>query len=415
MDKNNQPYLGIPILGQLFSIFPNSLFEDCVKVKNSNGAHKTVSTWSQFVFLSYGVLTGSSSLREICKNLELLGDKITHLGLTRVPARSSVSDANRDRDSSVFELFYNKLYQHFKPFLSDSYIPTLINKEVKPSDVHIFDSTTVSLFKDIFKNTGRIPLDGRIKGGIKAFTKIILGERVPNFICLKAASTNEKLFLNTLNLTAGTIAVFDKGFTKFSQYAEWTAAGIFYVTRLNKNAKFKIIKELPLAEINETGVIKDSIIELSYLSPLENKTISVQCRMVAFIDPASNKELVFVTNLLNVKALTVSLLYKNRWLIEPLFKQIKQNFELTYFLSESEEGIKSQIWIAMILNLIFTIIHKKIKEAEDFATMVKIAAKNLYSYVNFVLFLTDSSIVKKENRKILEKIQLSLFPKPEGG
>ncbi len=103
-----------------------------------------------------------------------------------------------------------------------------------PKKVEVFDSTTVTLFKEIFKACGRLPKDGRKKGGIKAFTKITLSERVPNFICLKAAATNEKVFLSSLDLAKGTIAVFDKGFQKFRQYAEWTKNGVFYLTRMNK-------------------------------------------------------------------------------------------------------------------------------------------------------------------------------------
>lgn len=415
MYKDNTVYKGIPILGQLLSLFPRHIFDTCVADADSDKVHGTVSTWSQFVFMTHGVLTGSGSLREIHKNLELFGDKIVHLGLTKIPPRSSISDANRDREATVFGTFYLQLYKHFRSYLSDSYLQRSINGEVKPSDVEIFDSSTVSLFKDIFKNSGRTPLNGQKKGGIKAFTKITLSERIPNFICLKAAATNEKLFLNTLDLVAGTIAVFDKGFQKFSQYAEWTQAGIFYVTRMNQNASFKIIKELPLEEINEDGVIKDSIIELNYYSKENKQNITVISRMVAYIDPESKKELVFITNHFDIKALTVCMLYQNRWVIEPLFRQIKQNFELTYFLADSEEGIKTQIWIAMILNLLFTVIHKMIKEAEDFSTMVKLAAKNLYSYVNFIAFLIDPSIVRRENRVRIDKMQLSIFHNIGGG
>jgi hypothetical protein len=415
MGKDNIAYKGIPILGQLLNFFDRSLFDQCVYNENSDEAHGTVSTWDQFVFMSYAILTGGGSLRETYKNLQLLGDKIVHLGVSVIPARSSISDANRDRQASIFGQFYLELYSHFKHKLSDSYLSELVNGEVKPGDVHIFDSTTISLFRDVYKNTGQVPANGRAKGGIKSFTKIILGERVPNFICLKAAATNEKLFLMTLQLATGTIAVFDKGFQKFKQYAEWTSRGIFYVTLMNKNAKVKILKLLPLDEISEDGVVQDAIIELSYYSNSDKMTKTVEARMVAYIDPVSQSKLVFVTNLFSVKALTVSLLYKNRWVIEPLFKQIKQNFELTYFLTDSEQGIKTQIWIALIWNLIFTVIHKEIKEAEDFSTMVKVATKNLYSYVNFILFMKNPGILKKGNRQILEIIQLEIFTKGKGG
>ena len=217
------------------------------------------------------------------------------------------------------------------------------------------------------------------------------------------------IFLKSLDLAKGTIAVFDKGFHKFSKYADWTTQGVYYVTRANDNIKVKIIKELPLEEITEDGVIRDSIIELKYVCKETKTEVTTESRMVAYIDPESQEKLVFITNHFNIKALTVCMLYKNRWTIEPLFRQIKQNFELIYFMADSEEGIKTQIWIAMIMNLIFTVIHKKMKEAVDFSTLVSVAAKNMFSYVNFEGFMIDSSLLKRNQNADIEIMQLSIF------
>ena len=105
-------------------------------------------------------------------------------------------------------------------------------------------------------------------------------------------------------------------------------------------------------------------------------------------------------------------LYKNRWVIEVFFKQLKQNFELKYFLSDSENGIKSQIWVALIANLIFTVIERMTKKAEDFSTLVSIAAKNLCSYISFIQFLTSPELHEslwKCNDQDLGKMQLKVF------
>lgn len=362
----------------------------------------------------YGVLTGSSTLREIIKNFTLMGDKLVHCGIYRIVKRSSISDANAGRDAQVFGHLYMQLYNHYKSYLSDSYLSMPINNEVNPSQVEIFDSTTVSLFKDIFKACGRLPENGRKKGGVKAFAKIRLSERVPNFLCLKAAATNEKVFLKAMDLAKGTIAVFDKGFQKFKQYAEWTTNGIFYLTRMNKNANFSIVRQRTLEEHCQTGVQMDAEIQLSYYCKESKQEKSTNARMVAYIDPASGKKLVFLSNLMDVKASTIAMLYKNRWTIEPLFKQIKQNLELTYFLSESQEGIKTQIWVAMIINLIFTVIHKMIKEAEDFSTMVKLAAKNTSSYIAFIEFLKLTQAELSNSLDDLEIVQLNLFENIKG-
>ncbi len=222
MDKFNANKCTLPILGQLLSFIPRDLFKDSVQYYQSNKWYKRVMAWDQFVFMLYGVLTGSATLREIIKNFMLFGDKLIHCGLFNVPKRSSISDANANRNPEVFGSVYMQLYAYYKKYLSDSFLPLKINDEVHPSQVEIFDSTVVTLFKDIFKACGRLPKDGRKKGGIKAFTKITLSERVPNFICLKAAATNEKVFLSSLDLAKGTIAVFDKGFQKFQQYTEWS-------------------------------------------------------------------------------------------------------------------------------------------------------------------------------------------------
>ncbi len=351
----------------------------------------------------FAVLTKSSYLREVVSNFELNKEGLKHFGLQQIPKRSSISDANRNRDSSIFGYFYQLLYQHYKSILSDSYIFLAIQGEIAPNRVEIFDSTTIRLFKDIFKTTGRIPINGRRKGGIKAFSKITLSECVPNFICLKSAATNEKVFLKKLQLAKGTIAVFDKGFQKFDQYQEWSDQEIFFVTQANKNIRFRTLEILPIENNYEDGIHRDSIIELSYKKG--KKYCSTIVRLVNYIDPLTGKEYSFISNLMDVKAQTICDLYKNRWVIEPLFKQIKQNFELKYFLSESEEGIKTQIWIAMILNLLFAVLHKKIKEAISFSTLVKLAAKNCSSYVSFIDFIRRATVKKQK----VEIIQLALF------
>lgn len=409
MSKNSFNNCTQPILGQLLSFIPRDLFKKSVQEYTSDKWYKRVRTWDQFVFMFYGVLTGSSTLREIIKNFMLMGDKLVHSGIFSVPKRSSISDANARRHSEVFGYLYLLLYGHYKKYLSDSFLCLKINGEVDPKKVEVFDSTTVTLFKEIFKACGRLPKDGRKKGGIKAFTKITLSERVPNFICLKAAATNEKVFLSSLDLAKGTIAVFDKGFQKFQQYAEWTKNGVFYLTRMNKNATFKILRQRSLEENCEHGVQMDAGIELEHICKETGTVQHTEARMVAYIDAESGKKLVFLTNLIDLKASTICLLYKNRWTIEPLFKQIKQNFELTYFLSDSPSGIKTQIWVAMILNLIFTVIHKMAKEAEDFSTMVKLAAKNTASYVSLIKFLQMSQIQISNALDNLRNIQLNLF------
>jgi hypothetical protein len=276
---------------------------------------------------------------------------------------------------------------------------------VDPSRVELFDSTTITLFKEILKGAGRKPKKGDKKGGAKVFTKMNLAEGVPDYICIKSAATNENVFLKVLELPEYGIAVFDKGFNRYSYYDIWTQEKRFFVTRLKDNARYEIVEEN--AVDYQEDIKSDLRIRLTYKEKQASRT--VELRLVTYKDPITGTELRFLTNLMDAKASTICLLYKNRWVIEVLFKQIKQNFELKYFLSDSENGIKIQIWMALILNLLFTVLHKRIKETEDFSTMVMVAAKNLCSYINLEKFLKDTDgYCKKYFRTELRNVQLQL-------
>jgi IS4 transposase len=232
-----------------------------------------------------------------------------------------------------------------------------------------------------------------------------LSEGVPDFICMKSASTNENTFLKVLKLPKGGIAVFDKGFNRYRYFDHWTQDERFFVTRLKDNAQYEVIAENKTAP--NSDIIKDQKINVKYKDDGITRTVTL--RLITYHDPVSGEILKFLTNLMECSAMTVTLLYKNRWVIELLFKQIKQNFELKYFLSDTENGIKSQIWVALILNLLFTLLHRRIKEAEDFSTMVMVAAKNLCSYVSLQMFLTNPTQYCKEwYKQEIENVQFEI-------
>ena len=104
------------------------------------------------------------------------------------------------------------------------------------------------------------------------------------------------------------------------------------MTRLNDNAKFTVIECFPFEEISEEGVIKDAKIALNYQCPTTKQRQSTHARLIAYVDPETGNKLTFVTNLFDIKALTVCLLYKHQWVIEPLFKQLKKTLSSPIFI-----------------------------------------------------------------------------------
>lgn len=410
MSKDNK-LSGQPVICQLFSFIPPEVIARAVKEHNSDYYYKSMLTKNQLVFLLYGVITGCASLNALCKNLLFLDHKLLYLGIDKLPASSTLSDANIKRNSEVFGKIYSLLYRHYEKYLSDSCLPVFYNKDIDFSKVRIFDATTISLFVGLFKAAGRNPMNGKRKGGLKVQACMPLSGSVPDFVALKEAASNDRSFLGQLPCNPGTIYVFDKGYCNYQQFQKWSGQQVHFVTRLQENASYTVesasIKDI--IEYAGGGVISDQIILLksnSMKSPLK-------VRLITYKDPQSGKVYRFVSNLFDVMATTIAYLYKNRWSIEVLFKQLKQNFELNYFYSDKAEGIKTQIWVALIANLIFTVIHKQVKECEQFTTLVSMASNNMGSYISF-LFLIQAPRLGPIERD-LNKIQLLLFDAKNGG
>lgn len=414
MQESQKIKAGQPIICQLLSLIPEEVFKGALEKTKANHYYKKMLAKDHFVCLFYAVITRNSSLREVCKQIVLLGNSLIYCGIKQIPRRSTFSDANKERSEKFFQQLYLNLYAHYKSYLNASTFSLPIGGEVAAEKVEVFDSTTITLFKEILKGAGRNAINGKKKGGLKVFTKINWLENVPNYICMKAASANETGFLSIMKLDEGSIALMDKGFNKYSYFARLTETNRFFVTRIRENAKYEVYKQNPVEQGSD--IISDEAISLIYKEQKISRTVKL--RLVTFKDPISGEILRFLTNLKEVGAQTIAQLYKNRWVIEVFFKQLKQNFELKYFLSDSENGIKSQIWVALIANLIFTVIERMTKKAEDFSTLVSIAAKNLCSYVAYVQFISQPSIYIKtwmKPERLPGIVQQINFEKSGGG
>jgi hypothetical protein len=400
---------GMPIICQLFSYIPDFIIDQSVNEFESDKYYKRLKTKQQLLFMFYGVVGKLESLNGLIKSLTFFGKTLNYLGISQLPGRSTLADANKNRESKVFGKIYTLLVDYYKQQLNGSYLTGYIDKLVDINKVKIFDSTTFTLFVDIFTGAGRNKITGKKKGGIKAHVLLSLHSLVPDIVWMSAASKNDKDFLGQLKPASGEIYIFDKGYVNYNVYQNWTELGVFYVTRLNDNGKYEVlsVKEISYQDSLLNGILKDEIISL------KTDNSPMKARLVTFKALSTGKVYTFLTNMFEVEATTVAKLYKNRWEIEPFFKQLKQNFELKAFYSDSPEGIKTQIWIAMIANLIFTVIHRQTKQTEAFTTMVQMARMHQASYIKYI------EVIKKTywraEERILEKMQYNLFNYNEGG
>ena len=413
MKAQSNKISGQPVICQLMSFVPPELVKQAADKFGADRYYKTMPAYKQLVYMLYGVVTKTPSLNSLCKSLLFLDGKLSHLGISQLPALSTLADANAERDSEVFKTLYTLLLIHYESELKNSYFNSPVNYEAPSEKVFRFDSTTFTLFLDILKGAGRNPINGKKKGGIKAHCLLPFNSRVPSLVHLSEAAKNDRDFLGQLEVVAGNIYIFDKGYINYKLYADWTKKSVFFVTRMKENATYTVISEDKkidvLEAINCGGIIKDQIVELS----LGHNVEGVRLRLVTYKDPLTSKVLQFLTNLFDYKASTIAMLYKCRWGIEPFFKQIKQNFEVGYFYSDSSNGIETQIWITLIANLIFTIIHQRVQEAEQFTTIVATTRANMGSFVCMISILKRTRLNKYDRDN--EIVQLQIFEIQRGG
>lgn len=382
MNKSNY-FFGQSVFGQLISLIDTDLVRRSVKKHNSDYYTKKFSTSDHLISMLFSSFANCSSLREVAGAMLGLKGKTNHFQLKNIPHRSTLSDANARRSHLVFEEVYYSLLNQYGSLISDS--RKIYDWENK---LEIIDSSTISLFKAILDCVGRKPLNGKRKGGIKVHTQINLQENVPKLIWFSAATTHDRQFLKHLQLEKGKIAVFDRGYNDYKTFDEFTERGVFFVTRLKSNASYEPLTEHDIPDYLDDGVLKDENIQVDVK---ENGKFlkTTQLRRIAYWDDKSKRCFEFITNLKGMNAGHIALIYKKRWQIELLFKQLKQNFPLKYFLGDNENAIKIQIWCTLIVNLLLTVIHKRVKRRWAFSNLVSFCRLHLFNYINLTKFLEN--------------------------
>ncbi|MCC9041175.1 IS4 family transposase [Myroides sp. M-43] len=252
---------------------------------------------------------------------------------------------------------------------------------------------------------GRKSKDGKSKGGIKVHSVINADEKVPNMVWFSSAATHDHNFLKKLKCDDNTIYVFDKGYNDYKAFKHFSEHQTGFVTRIKDNASYDIIETNQIPEHLHSGVLQDQIIEVNIKE--NNILAKLKLRKVKFYDRENKRVFEFITNLFELRADMITALYKLRWQIELVFKQLKQNFPLKYFLGDNENAIKIQIYCVLIVNLLISVIKKKLTRSWAFSNLVSFCKIHLFNYIKLLHFLENPEqdwIIEDQEIK-----QLSLF------
>ena len=372
-------FTGQPTFAQLIRLVPKSLIWSCVQAAGSDRYYKKFDTWHHLITMLFSCYGHCHSLREVVSGMRALEGRLQSSGISYFPARSTFSEANARRDSKVFEGIYMGMKDHWDRFLPDS--------RSKNERVYIMDSTTIRLFQEIFKGSGLSKASGRRKGGLKVHMAVQNAQSVPSIIRITEAAYNDVTFTKYLNLPSGSTIIMDRGYRDYRQYNAWTQQQVRWVTRMHPHTYYELIESFGVTPAQQqSGVQQDQRLQLGFP---QKRIAKVNCRHIVYTDPLNGKRLEFITNDFESDPSIIAQLYKRRWSIELLFKRLKQNMPLQYFLGDNQNAIRIQIWCALIADLILQLIRRQVKRKWAFSNIVSIVRLHLFNYLNLLSFLEN--------------------------
>ena len=338
---HNQSY----VFAQLASHLDRNKFNYLVRKYQGDSYIKTFSCWNQLKVLMFGQLARRESLRDLIVAVEAHSGKAKFLGFGDSVTRSNLAKANQNRDYRIFEEYAYHMVELARN-LNDTTIFNL------GGTVYAFDSTTIELCLAVFCWAKF----RKKKGGIKIHTLYDVEAQVPAFFHITTASVHDSQVMKEIPVESGSYYIFDRAYNFFSQLYRLHCAGAFFVVRAKKNLQYKAVKWKRRMPKN---VLSDSIIEFTTYK--SRNDYPAQLRRVEYYDVEQNRDLVFITNAMDITALEVALLYKNRWSVELFFKWVKQHLKIKKFWGDSENAVRIQIYTAIISYCLVAIVHHKMK------------------------------------------------------
>ena len=401
-------FIGQPMYNQVIKLLDKSKILQISRELGGERYTKHFNVWIHLVVMLYAVIKRFDSLREITTSLLADTKKLAHLGIMFKISRSTLADANKRRPEAIFETIYRDLYARYRhELISDSRsskCPKWMNR------LQIIDSTTISLFSNLlFKGVGRHPKTGKKKGGIKVHTIIHANEGVPSDIKFTSAATNDSFMLKPSHLSKGDILAMDRAYIDYEKFEKLTQRGVIYVTKMKKSLKYQITSDVMYQTPN--GLMEVRVQYVTFTKQTKDGFINHNARIITYADEKKHKLISLLTNDMGSDPNEIIAIYRQRWEIELLFKQIKQNFPLKYFYGESANAIKIQIWVTLIANLLLMVMQKRLTRSWSFSGLASLVRIVLMYYVDFYSLFNNPE-KDWENMRILDENpppQLTLF------
>ena len=351
------------VFAQLMEFLPRHDFDKCVRRYRGNYRTRDFSCRDQFLAMAFAQLTYRESLRDIETCLRSVQPKLYHMGFRGRIARSTMADANRKRDWRIYADFAQTLIGRARKLYLNE--PFGIDLE---GTAYALDSTTIDLCLSLFP-WARFR---RRKGAVKLHTLLDLRGNIPCFLRVSHGKMHDVNILDELPIEPGAFYIMDKAYIDFTRLYRLHRQAAFFLTRAKKNLDAKrrqsrIIDKATGLRSDQTIVLAGVKSSQAYPDPL---------RRIRYFDTKTDKRFVFLTNNFVLPALSIAQLYKCRWQIELFFKWIKQHLRIKAFYGTSPGAVRTQIWIAISVYVLVSILKKELKLERSLSEILQILSVN---------------------------------------
>jgi transposase len=236
--------------------------------------------------------------------------------------------------------------------------------------IYALDSTTIDLCMTLFPWAKF----RKTKSAIKLHTLLNLQNNIPSFIHITDGSVHDVNVLDILITEIGAYYIIDKGYIDYERLYSLNLNNSYFVTRAKSNMKFRRVYSHKVDK--STGLICDQTIV--FTNHYSAKDYPDKIRRIKYFNAEKNKKFVFLTNNFSVSAITIALLYKQRWQIELFFRWIKQHLRIKSFFGNSANAVKTQVWIAVSVYVLLAIVKKQLKIDVSLYTFLQVISISIF-------------------------------------
>jgi len=362
-------YAGSFVFRQVTTVLSRYEFDRCVDAYHGNRYVKSFPCWQQFLCLCFGQLAFRESIRSIVLCINAHPQKMYHLGFSAPIKLSTLCDANEQRDWRIYEAFAQTLIKRARLLHLDD--PSVL--EGLEGKYYAHDSTTIDLCLAVFPWAHF----RETKAAVKAHTLLELRGSIPVFVRITDGTAHDVNILDDLCIEAGAFYIMDRGYLDYERLYRLHVEQAFFITRSKSNTKWKRLYSRPVDRT--IGLRCDQTIRLTGVKA--DKHYPALLRRVKFHDEEMGNTYVFLTNNFTLSALQIAMLYRQRWQIELFFKWIKGHLTIKVFWGESENAVRTQIWVAVCAYLAVAILKKKLRLEQSMYEILQILSTSPFEMI----------------------------------